>query len=204
MEDIERSIEERKAAKRRRDFSAADRIRDDLAATWLGVGGFAYWKNLLGTGEYLIEAALCVGCILAVTVWKRRLSPKTTWALAGAASICMPDRVRSATCRSLRRGRACERGWVRGSGRARLATPLRANRWKRPASSSTPPAWCETVTEGPTCEQGPRFIAARWTAIGWRVVTDDARCATSREPQHTTVPRVDERRGPVVRGSARS
>jgi cysteinyl-tRNA synthetase len=32
VEDIERLIEERRAARRRRDFAAADRIRDDLAA----------------------------------------------------------------------------------------------------------------------------------------------------------------------------
>ncbi len=31
-EEIERRIEERKAARRRRDFAAADRIRDELAA----------------------------------------------------------------------------------------------------------------------------------------------------------------------------
>ena len=32
VEEIERLIEERHAARRRRDFAAADRIRDDLAA----------------------------------------------------------------------------------------------------------------------------------------------------------------------------
>jgi cysteinyl-tRNA synthetase len=32
IEEIERLIEERHAARRRRDFAAADRIRDDLAA----------------------------------------------------------------------------------------------------------------------------------------------------------------------------
>jgi len=32
VEEIERFIEERHAARRRRDFAAADRIRDDLAA----------------------------------------------------------------------------------------------------------------------------------------------------------------------------
>ena len=32
VEEIERLIEERQAARRRRDFAAADRIRDDLAA----------------------------------------------------------------------------------------------------------------------------------------------------------------------------
>ena len=31
-EEIERKVEERKAARRRRDFAAADRIRQDLAA----------------------------------------------------------------------------------------------------------------------------------------------------------------------------
>ena len=31
VEEIERLIEERQAARRRRDFAAADRIRDDLA-----------------------------------------------------------------------------------------------------------------------------------------------------------------------------
>jgi cysteinyl-tRNA synthetase len=32
VDEIERLIEERLAARRRRDFAAADRIRDDLAA----------------------------------------------------------------------------------------------------------------------------------------------------------------------------
>ena len=48
VEEIERSIEERHAARRRRDFSAADRIRDDLAARGVlledGSGG-TRWKR---------------------------------------------------------------------------------------------------------------------------------------------------------------
>jgi len=48
VEEIERSIEERQAARRRRDFSAADRIRDDLAARGVlledGPGG-TRWKR---------------------------------------------------------------------------------------------------------------------------------------------------------------
>jgi len=48
MEEIERLIEDRQAARRRRDFGAADRIRDDLAARGVlledGAGG-TRWKR---------------------------------------------------------------------------------------------------------------------------------------------------------------
>ena len=48
VEEIERLIEERHAARRRRDFAAADRIRDDLAARGVlledGPGG-TRWKR---------------------------------------------------------------------------------------------------------------------------------------------------------------
>jgi len=46
--EIERAIEERHAARRRRDFAAADGIRDDLAARGVlledGAGG-TRWKR---------------------------------------------------------------------------------------------------------------------------------------------------------------
>jgi cysteinyl-tRNA synthetase len=48
VEDIERLIEERHAARRRRDFSAADRIRDDLAARGVLLedsAGVTRWKR---------------------------------------------------------------------------------------------------------------------------------------------------------------
>jgi len=48
VNEIERMIEERQAARRRRDFGAADRIRDDLAARGVlledGSGG-TRWKR---------------------------------------------------------------------------------------------------------------------------------------------------------------
>jgi cysteinyl-tRNA synthetase len=48
IEEIERLIEERQAARRRRDFAASDRIRDDLAARGVllvdGAGG-TRWKR---------------------------------------------------------------------------------------------------------------------------------------------------------------
>jgi cysteinyl-tRNA synthetase len=49
VEEIERSIEERHAARRRRDFAAADRIREDLAGQGVlledGPGGTTRWKR---------------------------------------------------------------------------------------------------------------------------------------------------------------
>jgi len=48
VEDIERLIEERHAARRRRDFSAADRIRDDLATRGVLLedsAGVTRWKR---------------------------------------------------------------------------------------------------------------------------------------------------------------
>jgi len=49
VEEIERSIEERHAARRRRDFAAADRIREDLAGRGVlledGPGGTTRWKR---------------------------------------------------------------------------------------------------------------------------------------------------------------
>jgi cysteinyl-tRNA synthetase len=48
VEEIERRIEERHAAKRRRDFAAADRIRDDLAARGVLLedsAGSTRWKR---------------------------------------------------------------------------------------------------------------------------------------------------------------
>jgi cysteinyl-tRNA synthetase len=48
VEDIERLIEERHAARRRRDFSAADRIRDDLTARGVLLedsAGVTRWKR---------------------------------------------------------------------------------------------------------------------------------------------------------------
>jgi cysteinyl-tRNA synthetase len=49
VEEIERSIEERHAARRRRDFAAADRLREDLAARGVlledGPGGTTRWKR---------------------------------------------------------------------------------------------------------------------------------------------------------------
>ena len=48
VEEIDRLIEDRHAARRRRDFAAADRIRDDLAARGVlledGAGG-TRWKR---------------------------------------------------------------------------------------------------------------------------------------------------------------
>ena len=48
IEEIDRLIEDRHAARRRRDFSAADRIRDDLATRGVlledGAGG-TRWKK---------------------------------------------------------------------------------------------------------------------------------------------------------------
>jgi cysteinyl-tRNA synthetase len=49
VEEIERLIEERHAARRRREFSAADRVREDLAARGVlledGPGGTTRWKR---------------------------------------------------------------------------------------------------------------------------------------------------------------
>jgi len=49
VDEIERSIEERHAARRRRDFAAADRIREDLAGRGVlledGPGGTPRWKR---------------------------------------------------------------------------------------------------------------------------------------------------------------
>jgi cysteinyl-tRNA synthetase len=48
VEEIERLIEDRHAARRRRDFAAADRVRDDLAARGVLLedsAGSTRWKR---------------------------------------------------------------------------------------------------------------------------------------------------------------
>ena len=60
-----------------------------VASTWLVVGALAWRRDLIATQEYLVEAALCLAAILAVTLGKRFLTTKTAWALAGLVAVAV-------------------------------------------------------------------------------------------------------------------
>jgi dolichol-phosphate mannosyltransferase len=52
-----------------------------IAGAWLLVGAVGWWKGLIGTAEYLTEAAVCAACIVGLRLWGRKLPLTLAWGL---------------------------------------------------------------------------------------------------------------------------
>jgi dolichol-phosphate mannosyltransferase len=60
-----------------------------LAACWLVLGSFGWWRGWIETPEYVIEAGVCVLAVAGVAAWGRRMSPKVAWGLCAVAVVAM-------------------------------------------------------------------------------------------------------------------
>src|SRR5262249_45466755 len=53
---------------------------------WLAVGAYLWSKGVVAQGAFLAEAGVCLGCLMAVVVWGRKLSTEAAWAFCGVVT----------------------------------------------------------------------------------------------------------------------